>query len=348
MNNTTNIQRTTTKRIEYVDALRGVTMLMVVLNHSASYFWGILQQDVPSFHRYFLLVRMPMFFFISGFLLYKKEVVWTMKHTLTFLKKKFLVQIIPTILFLLVFTYVFEHSFLETIKDPFKQGYWFTYTLFFYFLFYATTQLIGCSSKLLILMGLIFYPFLYINKLDIQNGFIKDIIGFVGVKQWTYFIFFVLGTITKKHFERFQIIIDGKWLMTICIILFVILNAYIDLFPEIIQKTIIKLILSTTGVIILFAFFRRNQSIFAKSTQIGTILQYIGKRTLDIYLIHYFLLPYNIIGHFTFFVDHPMPIVELACSSILAVIITAICLLISNFIRLSPFLAHYLFGVKNR
>jgi hypothetical protein len=46
------------------------------------------------------------------------------------------------------------------------------------------------------------------------------------------------------------------------------------------------------------------------------------------------------------FVDHPMPVIEATVSFILAGIIIAFCLVISNIIRLSPLLAHWLFGAK--
>ena len=74
-------------------------------------------------------------------------------------------------------------------------------------------------------------------------------------------------------------------------------------------------------------------------------MQYVGRRTLDIYLIHFFLLP-RALSEFTLFKDYPMPILEFAASALIAIIIIALCLLISNVIRLSPTLAHFLFGAK--
>ena len=58
------------QRLEWLDALRGFTMLMVVTNHV--YGLGF---DTNTKHSMFmslcLLFRMPLFFFISGFLAYK-------------------------------------------------------------------------------------------------------------------------------------------------------------------------------------------------------------------------------------------------------------------------------------
>ena len=74
-----------TGRIEYIDALRGFTMLLVVFNHIAKYSFEV--TGIPSFHQYLTQVRMPMFFFISGFVLYKSGVVWDGKHVIRFFRK---------------------------------------------------------------------------------------------------------------------------------------------------------------------------------------------------------------------------------------------------------------------
>ena len=96
---------------------------------------------------------------------------------------------------------------------------------------------------------------------------------------------------------------------------------------------------------VLFAFFRSNRSVFSRETRLGRTMQYVGRRTLDIYLIHYFLVPMGL-RVVTVFTDHPMPVVEVFVSSVIALLIMAMSLLISNIIRLSPTLAHWFFGAK--
>lgn len=54
------------KRIGYLDALRGFTMILVVCVHCLTYS-DIKQNPITDF---FSLFRMPLFFFISGFILY--------------------------------------------------------------------------------------------------------------------------------------------------------------------------------------------------------------------------------------------------------------------------------------
>lgn len=55
-----------TKRIEYIDALRGFTMILVVFSHVEMTSLGF---ETPTFlNSMFMSFRMPLFFFISGFI----------------------------------------------------------------------------------------------------------------------------------------------------------------------------------------------------------------------------------------------------------------------------------------
>ena len=125
--------------------------------------------------------------------------------------------------------------------------------------------------------------------------------------------------------------------------LYFLVNAFRDLIT--VNDLIVSLSLSLSGLIIVFSFFRKKQNLFTQDKVLGKSLQYIGRRTLDIYLIHYFLIPNNL-DIVTVFVDHPMPIIEATASLLVTLLIIAVSLLISNIIRLSPFLAHWMFGAK--
>ena len=59
-----------------------------------------------------------------------------------------------------------------------------------------------------------------------------------------------------------------------------------------------------------------------------------------------FFLPQNLDMVGKFFADNVNPAIEFAVSLILALVIVALCLIISNVIRISPILGHYLFGSK--
>jgi len=359
--NTTNpsnaiVHTTETKRIEYIDALRGFSMFLVVFQHIATFCWGI-ENDICSFHTYLIQIRMPMFFFISGFVLYKENINWDASFITKFLKKKFFIQIIPTIIFLLAFTHVFGISFIQALFDSNKTGYWFTYTLFLYFIFYSILRFFIRGNELkgdivIIVIALLFYCIEYGAIYD-AIPFSEEVKGLLSMSKWYYFLFFVIGTLFRKHYRILQIMLDGKWLIPICLIIYFVLNLYRDILH--LGGTIGNLLdfseefmLSLSGLIILFAFFRAYQSSFSKDKILGFSLQYLGRRTLDVYLLHYFLIPYQLSSMVFVFREHSMPIVEAICSMLLALIVIGFSLLISNILRLSPMIAHLLFGVKQK
>ena len=337
------------QRIEYIDALRGFTMILVVIHHVALFMWGIL--GTYSIHSYLMQVRMPMFYFISGFVLYKAGVVWNLKHAVQFLRKKFVVQIVSTIIFFTLFVHVMDIDFVPALFSHMKAGYWFTYILFQYFIFYALAQLLfrKYAYLVMLLMGIAFLP-IYYTPITNAIPLPESVKGLLSIVYWRYFLFFVLGSLVHKYFTRVEQWLDGRWLLLICLVTYFVLNIYRDVFPSNAENPLcgflIGLILTFTGLTILFGFFRANQEHFTNDKVLGRSLQYIGRRTLDIYLIHYFLLPFREGGVVHIFTDHHMPVIEAFCSLMVTLLIIAFSLLISSILRLSPILAHYLFGAK--
>jgi fucose 4-O-acetylase-like acetyltransferase len=55
------------ERIQYIDALRGFTMLLVVFAHVETFSFQYME-NATFLGEFFKLFRMPLFFFISGFI----------------------------------------------------------------------------------------------------------------------------------------------------------------------------------------------------------------------------------------------------------------------------------------
>lgn len=75
------------KRIEYIDVMRGIGIVLMCLGHSIA----LLSEPVNTFISIF---HMPLFFFVSGMLFYKKE----LGNFWGFLKKKCLSILVPQLL----------------------------------------------------------------------------------------------------------------------------------------------------------------------------------------------------------------------------------------------------------
>ena len=75
------------QRLEWLDAMRGFTMILVVAYHVAQS--GFMESEKISASLPFLvLFRMPLFFFVSGFLAYKEKWLWTPQNFASLTWKK--------------------------------------------------------------------------------------------------------------------------------------------------------------------------------------------------------------------------------------------------------------------
>lgn len=359
---TTIVKQAPTKRIEYIDALRGFTMILVVLLHIEMYSFELGESFIM--YNLFSVFRMPLFFFVSGFIAYKANMVWDKQAWWKMSKKKLMIQLLPTLFFGLIYAYTHYHvGFTTFIVHLWKYGYWFTIVLFEMFIILYTMNLLiyNSNSKTfqkrqivsLILLSIIFFGVaLIFGKFPNKFG---DI--FILVYVCRFFPYFAFGVICSMNKELFHKVLQNKWFYIAIIILFCIgfcLCRYI--LPKLgdnailtLSSSIIDKLVSFMGLLIVYNCFRVYQNSFVSTKKVGKALQYIGKRTLDIYLIHWFLLPYlPQIGELLSASNkiYNNVVLEFVIGGGLSLIVVGFCLLISNILRTSPILAKYLFGAK--
>ena len=334
------------KRLEYVDAMRGFTMLLVVYSHVL--YMGFRIQNfsiVNSFNEFFCQFRMPLFFFVSGFVLYKANQIWDLKNSLLFIAKKFKVQIISTLLFLGLFSYIFNLTFVDAIMNPTKQGFWFTITLFEFFVLYVIFNKIIEKLKDSWIYDVLLFAIgfgLYAIAPKGSKNIVVNCLGLVYIK---YFIFFIVGVIAKRNWVGLKSLFNNSIFTGINILVFFILGI-VALKKHVFYSA--DVVIAVTGIFTVFAFFYKYQDSFTTETKVGRALQYIGKRTLDIYLLHYFFLPRNLDSIGNWFKANINPSLEFFASIIVAAMVIALCLVMSNIIRISPILANWLLGVKSK
>ena len=339
-------------RIGYIDAMRGMAMILVVYFHIAAYGFGSYELGYNDIIERF---RMPTFFFISGWLFYKAGRIWDGHAITSMIHKKFMVQIVPTVVFMFLYLTMFNLLDISSFGSD-KKGYWFTFVLFEYFVIYILAEALfnrhntnkGEMRVLAIILMLsvsAFYYAKYYTRYAEELGIWKDILGFLSFVKIRHIIFFWLGTFVRRHFDRFIQLTDNRYVTALLIGAFTAIIVWPVLLSTPGIEYIAYLIAGLSRTIICFTFFRIHQAQFSLNTWYGRSLQLIGRRTLDIYIIHYFVLPYDLVQpdvwlqyhHNTLFV--PMTL-------ILALWVVVVSLLISSILRVSPLLAKYLFGAK--
>lgn len=344
-------------RIAYIDALRGFTMLLVVFWHVEYVTYG-----VPAFgtviNSILMSFRMPLFFFVSGYIAYKAVDRWNVRFFVENLRKKALVQLVPTIVFFSVLRIYMGDNPLRYAEKGFEE-YWFTFVLFEMFAIYFTLSLIGryVHAKIvdwgLIAISGIMVLALALFRFDFDYWEIWDL-----VKLTKYFQFFAFGILCRKYGSVFMKYVRNDCFRLGVILAFVasLVICFDDEFKETMSKTYWALhdvVMRYAGLLLVFIFFFGKEAYFESGARLSRMLRFVGRRTLDIYMLHYFMIPAIRTGgnggYLAPFIDtDSMAMTRFAVSMAVAVLVVAACLFVSEVIRTSPALAHYLFGAKKR
>ena len=332
-----------TKRIAYIDALRGFTMILVVYQHISLFMGGvngygsIWSEALTSF-------RMPLFFFISGYIAYK-VIDWTPQIYAKLLLKKAQIQLIPTFIFSIIYTTVFySHTRI------YAGEYWFTLVLFEFFVLFYTISLIAhrCDYLKLILLlllacvGIVFFA-LHMG----QDWSCYQQLCFVNVFQ--YFQFFVLGILSRRYEAIMKKILCNSIVNAIAVGIFVLSLILISstevLDIAILRGLIRSIILRYSGLFIVLSLFYRHQDFFAANGKISQAMQYIGRHTLDIYMLHYFFIDFGgtLAGKIHNLGYLPLEIFGIGILALMNIVLS---LGLSQCIRNSKLLAKYLFGAR--
>lgn len=352
------------KRIEYIDALRGFTMILVVFAHVE---WSSfdLKAEFSFINEMFMSFRMPLFFFISGFIGYKANIEWNRAMWWKMSRKKMLVQIIPTLVFGLAYTCLYLKA------DPWmflashtKLGYWFTVVLCEMFLIVYTMNLAlhlwrpEKQRKQTFMVLIAMTGFLFVARLaPVVFPSCQDAFDILSLHQTIkYFPFFAFGYICAMYRQYFNKILESKYMVTVTItsfaVLFYLMAMYLTPNKDegmviFLTEVVVEIIVGVLGLLIVFNAFRTYSQHFTSDRMAGRVLQGIGRKTLDIYLLHYFFLPYipQLKGIVS---DSKNSVLELLIGGIISMAVIWVCIIVSNVLRTSPILAKYLFGAKDK
>lgn len=331
------------QRIEYIDAMRGFTMILVVYSHVCHFCLG---DSLLGFNAVFILFRLPCFFFISGWLFetIAYQPFWKVA------RRKMMVQLIPTFVFL--FLLAPPPEFFHQL-GAFKGGYWFTFVLFEFFVFYMLlVQLCrkwGLGMALLITLGSYCYARYYSAIQTTAVGwqiFAVNVLGGLSVVLWRYFLFFNIGAWVRRHFGVFIRWTDKPVVLLVITAVFACV-ASTPHKDHLLYEMIRFYLGGISGMIMVFSLFRLSAS-WLQRVRLSKPLQYIGTRTLDVYLLHYFFLPRFLLSYADQLQALDCNVVEFFVILGITLLVLVVTLLVSYLIRLNHFLGHYLFGVDYR
>lgn len=349
-------------RYGYFDALRGMSMILVVYWHVSAVsldIWGGINHFLCSF-------RMPLFFFVSGFFAFKPLNTWNKSKVSDIIVRKFKVQIIGSIVFTILYCVFMDRNLpcLSAVVSP-QPIYWFTFVLFRFFITYIiivimtrvckfreTTMWLILTSIAIICITI--HTFLQ-EIIQIEPSAIYQTIMYVFTPSYFYYLpYFIAGLFARFQLEYFEKFVSNSGVKTLIIVSVTVFWCFIalDYLPN--SKlhhtmwgfSLLYPIRFLTLILVIQFFYSIRQE-FDKETKFSKAIRFVGRRTLDIYFIHFFLFPdlhflkpYLSIGNSL--------ILRLIVTLTFSILITAFTLLIGQVIRLSPILAEWLLGVNKK
>jgi peptidoglycan/LPS O-acetylase OafA/YrhL len=163
-----------------------------------------------------------------------------------------------------------------------------------------------------------------------------------------FFQFFLMGNIVRRYWKTAERIFDSKWFVPLVVVVaFFCASDYLRWHTlRLTWANLPRTLAMYMTMLLCMLFFRRYQASFTKETRLGRTLQYIGTRTLDIYLLHYIFLPRIPAVGVWLNENRPDFVTGTALCVALALLVIAFCLITSSLLRISPLFQEHLFGVK--
>lgn len=267
------------KRLVYLDALKGILIMLVILGHViqtsiSDYQHNVLFRLIYSFH-------MPLFFLISGYLTYKG------KYDGKLVSKRFVQCIIPFIswafLLPILETGIWNLSRTANILLYPDNGLWFLYNLFFYCVMVSLSER-WASVKLkqeYVLLIIVAFSYVLMAILHIKLN---------ATQICWYFPFFAMGYYMRKypslwHKRWLAISIVGGYLLTVP---FWMMREEPLFYRWINLGTLFsycyRYFVEFAGAYTFFVFGRMFLNIKIP------VINYIGKKTLGIYAFQFLVL----------------------------------------------------------
>lgn len=337
------------ERVLFLDSLKGLLILFVIYYHIL---WaGVKFKESPTVD-IFDTTCMQLFFFVSGFLLNSTK-GWSNYHALSFLRKKVTNIFIPTFLMFSISIMYFDLDLFYWIYAEFKNGYWFTYVLFFIFLIhYSIYNIFGkgdlnvrCELSLVILFGSAslfsaytyrFFDYPFFHYISLQFIF-------------KFNFYFLLGYLWKSHQIFFDNIISNK-LFSGFVLVVSLIPTHLILDEKL--RMLCLFAVSTSRVIAIFWLFEKKKP-FTCQTFVSTQVRKLGKRSFEIYLLHYFFI-FGMPGFLPLLQEqeelyvirgagNPLAI-ELLIIVPVSVLIAYLCIFIREFLNFSPWISKLFLG----
>lgn len=353
------------QRLNWVDALRGLTMVSVVMVHVLVSGFGV-KPDNSALAILRGTFTLPLFFFVSGFFLFRPLEAWTRRRVVDALKVRSTALVGGTALFATLYFVVMRRADpLSWLPDGNFVEYWYTISLFQIFIWYLVAVGIGkCVAKLFcrskspeqasscgerciwVIITAAFCTSAVLPYTPWADTY--WCYWWLNEKTALYFQFFAVGMAVRRWQEAVFRILDHPWTLTALIIAYIstLLGGWTySSFWETHSPAVTTLFRETLsrycGLLLVLRIFYGAREWFDGDTWLLRQWRLIGRRTLDIYFLHYFFIPrMRWVGPYLMRGNTFVP--EFIAAAIVSLAILALILPLSRLLRTAPLIRNLL------
>jgi len=333
-----------TQRLEYIDQLRGLAMLLVIIGH-VIVFCGLGYDN--SFIRNITMMNMPLFFFLNG-------LVISENMRLKGLLRKTGQLLFPFFSWGVLIVFYRNSTFLDFLFDYWKYGYWYLLVLLEFFIVQMGLNCINwlINRKKRWWIEAVIFLFVY-QILRFTVHLIPDEINGL-IDYWqliAYFPYFFLGGFIKRHLLIDKILNHGNLIITIALLLLIPLYAlwYHEKYMGIVQIVLpIDIILL---LLMIFSLSDIESRVISQSERVDLVIKLksqlskIGRHTLVIYMMQFFLYRFiDLKGLFPVLYEDHNYFAILFISTLIAILISYLCISVEWILMKSKLLSFLLLG----
>lgn len=292
--------------------LKGLAIYFVVMGHVIA--MGVREIDHTFLFKMIGCIHMPLFFFISGWFSCRTDRE-TSELRMPSLKKRFLQLVVPMAVLPALWMWYFPHSGVESPlngnladlwQDPMKMGYWFTLCLYeISLLFAAIFPLLKRYNGVWAEIAISAVVWILLCAADILAGVENRVCNIIGMSNLaSFWLPFMAGFIAGRHRNGFlKATASGTW-VTVALVVAVpalyfccyqwefewLTNAFVGI--KYLMAGILHIALAIIAIAVVSPWSERAFGPEATrfTATVAGVWTLLGRKSLSIYLLHYFFL----------------------------------------------------------
>lgn len=293
------------ERNQYVDVVRGLAILIVMLGHTIFYD-AIIEYENNLLFKIVFSLQMPLFMLISGYVTVYTKPINSFRALMVFLRKRTVAYLLPWFMWSIPIRGILYDGWnagniLSKIKYllwHMDAGFWFLFSIWTICLIWGIgTYLAHKVSSAPIKNAVFTTLFSIILSLGLVALALKCGLGFLGAKLSLYYLpFFFVGYLYSRIYPLIR---ERRWFCTakditvfICLVVYIITIVFFNTYlaQETVTDIFVRMICSLSGCVLLLSvvnqLYERTKN--TRVNPLNNLLALAGRYSLELYVVHFF------------------------------------------------------------